>query len=110
LARLDAELHAPGVVSAGAGELADLGGGLTVRPFAIIEDSRCPHNTQCLWAGRLRIRAAVSGRESELTLGEALQTPNGTIVFVVASPVAWSEWPSAELGPRPAHRFGFRRG
>jgi hypothetical protein len=109
LTRLDAELRAPGVVSAGAGETAELGGELTVQPFAVIEDSRCPLNVTCLWAGRLRIRAAVSGRESELTLGEALQTPNGAILFVVASPGAWAEWPSEELGPRPAYRFGFRR-
>jgi len=110
LARLDAELRAPGVVSTGFGGVADLGGGLTVRPIAIVEDSRCPHNTACLWAGRMRIRAAVSGRNAELTLGEAVQTPNGTVVFAVVSPGAWAEWPSAELGPRPAHRFGFRRG
>ncbi|HJS80697.1 MAG TPA: hypothetical protein VJ748_08750 [Vitreimonas sp.] len=110
LQRLDAELSAPGVVAAGFGQTADLGGGLVVRPFAVVEDSRCPANTRCLWEGRLRIRAAVSGRESVLTLGESLETSAGTIEFVVVSPGAWAEWPSSELGPRPAFRFGFRRG
>lgn len=110
MARLDAELRAPGVVSAGAGETADLGNGLTVLPVAIIEDSRCPQNAACLWEGRMRIRARVSGRARELTLGESLQTPNGAIVFAVASPGPWAEWPSDELGPRPPYRFGFRRG
>lgn len=110
LQQLDAELSSPGVVTAGFGQTADLGGGLTVRPFAMIEDSRCPGNTACLWEGRVRIRAAVAGRESELTLGQPLQTPNGTVVFAVMSPGAWSEWPSDELGPRPAYRLGFRRG
>ncbi len=109
LQRLDGELNAPGVVVAGFGELADLGGGLTVRPIATIEDSRCPGNVQCLWAGRLRIRALVSGRDAELTLGETTQTPHGAVAFAVASPSAWAEWPSDELGPRPAYRFGFRR-
>jgi len=109
LEQLDAELGAPGVVLAGFGQTADLGGRLTVRPFAVIEDSRCPGNTTCLWEGRLRIRAAVSGRESELTLGQSVETPAGTVEFVVVSPGAWAEWPREELGPRPAYRFGFRR-
>jgi hypothetical protein len=109
LQRLDAELSAPGIVAAGFGQTANLGDGLTVRPFAIVEDSRCPDDTECLWEGRLRIRALVSGRESELTLGQSLQTPSGAVQFVVVSPGAWAEWPSNELGPRPAFRFGFRR-
>ena len=109
LQRLDADLSAAGVVTAGFGQTADLGGGLNVRPFAVIEDSRCPGNATCLWEGRLRIRAAVSGRESELTLGQSLETPAGVVEFVVVSPGAWAEWPRDELGPRPAYRFGFRR-
>jgi hypothetical protein len=108
LQRLDADLSAPGVVAAGFGQTADLGGGLTVRPFAVIEDSRCPGNATCLWEGRLRIRASVSGRESELTLGQSLETPAGAVEFVGVSPGAWAEWPR-DLGPRPAYRFGFRR-
>lgn len=109
LDRLDAELRAPGVVSAEVGQTADLGAGLTVRPYAIVEDSRCPRNAACLWEGRMRIRAAVSGVERELTLGQMLETPDGVVAFVVASPGTWAEWPSDELGPRPAYRFGFRR-
>lgn len=110
MARLDAELRTPGVVAAEIGQTADLGGGLTVRPLAIIEDSRCPLNATCLWAGRMRIRALVSGRDSELELGQSFTASNGVIVFVIASPGPWAEWPSDELGPRPAFRFGFRKG
>jgi hypothetical protein len=109
LLRLDTELSAPGVVVAEFGQTADLGGGLNVQPIAIVEDSRCPGNTRCLWEGRFLIRALVSGRDSVLRLGEALTTPSGTVEFVAVSPGAWSEWPSNELGPRPAHRLGFRR-
>lgn len=108
LARLDAELAAPGVLAAGLGETANLGGGLTVRPLAIIEDSRCAANVQCVWAGRLRVRANVSGAERDLTLGEPLQTAHGVVVLAVAKPGAWAEWPEAEIA-RPAYRFGFRR-
>src|SRR5262245_3093654 len=78
MARLEGELRADGVVAAKIGETADLGGGLVVRPLAIIEDSRCPSNVQCIWAGRLRVRANVSGDDVELTLGEPAQTAHGT--------------------------------
>lgn len=103
--RLDGELHAAGTVAAGIGETADLGGGLTVKPLEVIEDSRCPANVTCVWAGRLRLRAEVSGVAQELTLGEPLQTPKGTVVLAVVSPSAFSEWP----GGHPPYRFGFRK-
>lgn len=109
LRQLDAELSAPGVVTAGFGQSADLGGGLIVSPYAVIEDSRCPGATACLWPGRMRIRASVAGQETELTLGRTLETQAGAVEFVAVSPGAWSEWPGEELGPRPAYRFGFRR-
>jgi hypothetical protein len=110
MARLERELSAPGIVATEIGATADLGNGLNVRPIAIIEDSRCPQNVDCLWAGRMRIRASVSGRDVELQLGETTQTPSGAVEFAIASPGAWADWPSDELGPRPAYRFGFRRG
>jgi hypothetical protein len=110
MARLDGELHANGVVAAGIGGTADLGGGLIVRPLTVIEDSRCPNNVACIWAGRLRLRADVSGEDLELTLGEPAATRHGPLLLAVASPGAWAEWPANELGEKPAYRFGFRRG
>ena len=94
---------------AGINETADLGNGLTVRPLEVIEDSRCAANVQCVWAGRLRLRANVSGSEVELIAGQPLTTPRGVVVLAVVKPGAWAEWPEREV-PRPAYRFGFRRG
>ena len=76
-----------------------------VKPLEVIEDSRCPSNVTCVWAGRLRLRAEVSGVAHELTLGEPLQTSNGTVTLAVVSPGAWSQWP----GGKPPYRFGFRK-
>ena len=49
-------------------------GTLTVRPEMVIEDSRCPMNARCVWAGRVVIEATVwQGGQAErcqLTLGE----------------------------------------
>ncbi len=109
LARLDVELAAEGIVAVGIGETADLGDGLTVRPIDVKEDSRCPANVDCVWAGQLVLRADVSGTEREITLGTPLETPQGTVLLAVAKPYPFNEWPTAEL-PIPPYRFGFRRG
>lgn len=107
LAQRDAALRAPGVVAAGLNQRADLGGGLVVRPLEVLEDSRCPQNARCVWAGRLRLRVAVEGvGEREITLDEAaVETPRGSFALVVASPGPWTDLPQGAV----PYRFGFRR-
>ncbi len=109
LAQRDAALAAPGVVAAGIGETADLGGGLRVRPLEVTEDSRCPQNARCVWAGRLRLRVAVEGTgELDVTADEAaVETPRGVFSLVAVSPGPWTDWPQERRTP---YRFGFRRG
>lgn len=104
----EAALRAPGIVAAGVGQTADLGDGLRVRPLEIVEDSRCPQNARCIWAGRLRVRVTVEGvGEREVILDEAaVETPHGSFALVAASPGPWTDWPE---GQRPAYRLGFRR-
>ena len=108
LAQRDAALAQAGVVVARINERADLGDGLIVRPLEVLEDSRCPQNARCVWAGRLRLRVSVEGvGEREITLGEeAVQTPRGAFELVAVSPGPWTDWPE---GTMPAYRFGFRR-
>jgi hypothetical protein len=105
----DAALREPGVVAAGIGETADLGNGLRVRPLEVLEDSRCPQNARCVWAGRLRLRVAIEGvGEREVISDEAAtQTPRGAFTLAVVSPGPWTDWPQEQ---RPPYRFGFRRG
>ncbi|MBB3861161.1 hypothetical protein GGQ88_002433 [Novosphingobium hassiacum] len=49
-------------------------GALTIRPDAINEDSRCPMNARCVWAGRVIVAATVmqNGESTfrNFTLGE----------------------------------------
>ena len=52
LAQRDAALREPGIAVAALNQTADLGGGLRVRPLEVLEDSRCPQNARCVWAGR----------------------------------------------------------
>lgn len=109
LEQREAALREPGVVAVGLNESADLGGGLLVRPLEVLEDSRCPQNARCVWAGRLRVRVAIDGvGEREVILDEAAtQTPRGAFALVAASPGPWTDWPE---GAKPPYRFGFRRG
>lgn len=43
---------------------------LTVRFVELIEDSRCPTDTNCVWAGnaKIKVRVKKNGRSHELTL------------------------------------------
>ncbi len=109
LAQREAALHEQGVVIAAINQTADLGQGLRVRPLEVLEDSRCPQNARCVWAGRLRLRVNIEGvGEREVTLDEvATQTPRGAFALVAVSPGPWTDWPE---GNRPPYRFGFRRG
>ena len=43
---------------------------LSVRFVELVEDSRCPTDTNCIWAGnaKIKIRVTANGRSQELTL------------------------------------------
>ena len=99
---------APAGPTAGIGQWANVDG-LRVRPLAIIEDSRCPKNVVCVWAGRLRLRAAISGVRGDvvLTLREPHRVPGrGTLTLVSVAPDRWRSEPPP--GTDSTWRFGFR--
>ena len=108
LAQREAALREPGTVAVGIGETADLGGGLRVRPLEVVEDSRCPQDARCVWAGRLRVRVAVENvGDIEVTDDSAVvMTPAGGFALVAVLPGPWTNWPQVQ---RPQYRFGFRR-
>ena len=84
-------------------------GAFVVTPRAVIEDSRCPINARCIWAGRLRLQADISingGSEelrSILTLGEPGEVPGGRLMLVSAEPGKMAGSPPSP----PASLFGF---
>ncbi|RJY08704.1 hypothetical protein [Aurantiacibacter aquimixticola] len=47
---------------------------MSVTPLRVVEDSRCPINARCVWAGRLVVEAAIRSdgvaETREMTLGE----------------------------------------
>lgn len=70
------------------GQLASVNGP-RVRADKVIEDSRCPIGTQCVWAGRLLVRATVIGggwiKQFDLTLGLPVNVADGRLTLVDAS-------------------------
>lgn len=66
-------------------------GELTVTPIRVAEDSRCPINARCVWAGRLIVETRIEGRTSagtwrdsaNIQLGETYGT-HGTVIALVS--------------------------
>ena len=65
-------------------------GAMVVTPLSLVEDSRCPINARCVWAGRLILKSRIDGagwRETaNLTLGEAYATHGTRLALVSAEP------------------------
>lgn len=60
-------------------------GPVVVRPDALVEDSRCPMNARCVWAGRVVITATLwtDGKRStaQLISGEPFRIAGGELVL-----------------------------
>jgi hypothetical protein len=93
--------------TAGLGQLAETNG-IRVRPMAVIEDSRCPVDVQCVWAGRLVVRSEVIGgnwhETRDLELGKPQHIADGALVLVSGVP---QKKAGAAIDPR-SYRFTFR--
>lgn len=84
--------------------------GIRVRPLAIIEDSRCPTNVVCVWAGRIIVRTEIraGGRRAihNLELGKPQPIAGGTLTLTAAEPGTLA---GTKVPPR-AYRFTFSFG
>ena len=82
-------------------------GALIVTPQSVIEDSRCPINALCVWAGRLVLSTLIDGRgwreTVNLTLGQPYTTHGTGLALVSAEP---GKMAGSQPSP-PASLFGF---
>ncbi len=85
-------------------------GHLVVTPRAIVEDSRCPVNARCVWAGRTIVRTEVAGsgwRDTlTLTLGERVATHGLSLALTSVEPGKMAGAGARQLD----YRFGFEGG
>lgn len=93
--------------TAGLGQIA-AGNGLQVRPIEVVEDSRCPAAVNCVWAGRLTVRARMNGpgwtQIRDFALGVPQTVDQHQVTLISAEP---QKQAGAETDPR-AYRFTFQ--
>ena len=82
-------------------------GALVITPQQLVEDSRCPINARCIWAGRLVLSTRIDGAKwretTNLTLGKPYSTHGTGLALVSAEPGKLAGSPPAP----PASLFGF---
>jgi hypothetical protein len=65
-------------------------GDLVVTPKKLVEDSRCPINARCVWAGRVVVTTRIVGPNfsdtADLTLGEPYGTHGKLLALVSVRP------------------------
>ena len=85
-------------------------GQLVAVPQVLLEDSRCPMNARCVWAGRVVLSTRIYGPDFDetvpLTLGEPYSTHGTSITLVSAIP----EKMAGEEIPAPTYSFAFEGG
>ena len=82
--------------------------GLSVTPLRVLEDSRCPMEARCVWAGQVRLLVRIgTGRRCalrEITSNTPIRIADGTLELVSVMPPRSVQ---RTLRARD-YRFGFR--
>jgi hypothetical protein len=83
-------------------------GGPRVTPLKVIEDSRCPMNARCVWAGQVRLSVRITTDKGtmvrEIVSNKPLAVADGALTLAYVLPDRRTD---AVLDPRQ-YRFGFR--
>lgn len=82
--------------------------GPKVTPLEVLEDSRCPINARCVWAGQVRLKVRIdlgSGSTMrEITSGKPIQIADGSLTLMKVRP----DRMTGDAVDPAAYRFGFR--
>lgn len=84
-------------------------GPVVATPMEVVEDSRCPINARCVWAGRLVVRTRIDGAgwrdTADLTLGEPWSTHDVVLALTSGEPGRLAG--DGAGTPKEAYRFTF---
>jgi hypothetical protein len=82
--------------------------GPRVTPIRVLEDSRCPMEARCVWAGQVRlqvrIRTGSGSTVREIVSNKPLPVADGTLELVSVMPPKSTQHPIRSRD----YRFGFR--
>ncbi len=82
--------------------------GVTITPLEVLEDSRCPSDVQCIWAGTVKLRATLkdaSGTSEQIfELGQPVTTEAEVITLTEVTPYP----KSGEIISTPQYVFRFQ--
>jgi len=85
--------------------------GPSVTPLAVVEDSRCPMNARCVWAGQVRLKLRIGsgrGETLEITSGKPIHVADGQLELVEVLPDKVAGGSNGGVIEASAYRFGFR--
>jgi hypothetical protein len=78
---------------------------MVLRPVAVVQDSRCPANVNCVWAGQLIAEFETApGKRIRLEMGKPLPIGGGRLMLLGASPQPIAGKPI----PPASYRFQLR--
>jgi hypothetical protein len=101
------QTRSDGIARAHLGETVTVDGP-RVTPLKVLEDSRCPANVQCVWAGQVRLSVRIdlgSGSETrEIVSNKPLSVADGALTLVEVVPVKKADQPTYS----EEYRFGFK--
>lgn len=84
-------------------------GPVVATPMEVVEDSRCPINARCVWAGRLVVKTRIDGAgwrdTADLTLGEPWSSHDVVIALVSGEPGKMAG--EGKETPPSAYRFTY---
>ena len=97
-----------GIARAGIGQTAYVGGP-KVTPLMVLEDSRCPMNARCVWAGQVRLTVRIETGQGyqtrEIITDKPIPVADGTLELVEVAP---SRIAGGDPIRRRDYSFGFR--
>ncbi|QPC99829.1 hypothetical protein [Qipengyuania soli] len=83
---------------------------IVVTPIRVVEDSRCPINARCVWAGRLVVETRIDGAgwrdTANITLGETYGTHEKVVRLIAGEP---NKTTQEEIKPNQ-YRFTYEDG